>query len=109
MDTRRHQGMWFNPELPGYHCPRCRVSITLEKLADIPRKYWTEHARVMPDYKHVDGSTDLMVAGDTGNQGNAGYPLQIKVPVPAWMRRGGRGDTHRLVRETTRKHVATPW
>lgn len=83
MDTRRHQGMWFNPELPGYHCPRCRVSITLERLADIPRKYWTEHARILLDYKRLNWSSDLMAARETGNQGNAAYPLQARVPVAA--------------------------
>ena len=83
MDTQRHQGMWFNPELPGYHCPRCRVSITLEKLADIPRKYWTEHARIMLAYKHLNGTPDLMEGRATRNQGNAAYPLQASVSVAA--------------------------
>lgn len=83
MDTRRHQGMWFNPELPGYHCPRCRVSITLERLADILCKYWTEHARILLDYKHLNGSPDPVEAHDAGNQGNAAYPLQARVPVAA--------------------------
>ena len=62
MDTRRREGMWFNPELPGYHCPRCRVSITLKKLADIPRKYWAEHARILLAYKHLNRFSDLMEA-----------------------------------------------
>ena len=83
MDTQRHEGMWFNPELPGYHCPRCRVSITLEKLADIPRKYWTEHARILLAYKHPNGPPDLMEVRETSKEQFSANRPPARVSVAA--------------------------
>jgi hypothetical protein len=48
-----HEGMWFNSELPGFHCPQCGEGVKLEELANVSREKRTEYARILLVGNHL--------------------------------------------------------
>ena len=76
MYRAKHEGMWFNPELPGYHGPGCRASINLERLANVPKENRTEHAHLLLADKHQNPPPSFLELPDGAQQERVGNPLK---------------------------------